>query len=467
MSELLFKNRIDAELYQPKLLKSYDEIQKLPWESKKLSQCCLIKSGTTPIDRNDDEKEGAILFKTTDIRNNILLPSDDLYRISEDIHKRMRKTRLEKEDVLLNIVGASLSVIGRSSFVNSVLDDNEANITQAMALLRNKTSDILAGYLFAYLNTVYAQDQIKRYARPTGQYNLNLFEVGEILIPIIPRELQEQVAKLVLDSERKMNKSQNLYVQAEELLNQQLKLDQVGGPKKTYSETSFLNVLNSHRLDAQHFQDKFTDLIDHLSNFSPKKVKDIALFNRRGVQPNYISDGQIDVVNSQHIGKKHLKYDFLEKTSKEIFLKSPEGHIRMNDLLIYTTGAYIGRTNVFLGKNPALASNHVNILRINPEFDSAYVGMILQSKIGKLQTEMHLRGSAQAELYSSDIEKFIIPMLSPNIQKNIGDLVRESKRIESESKQLINDANGLVESIITKQLDKQSNLQKDLEYNKG
>lgn len=466
MSELLFKNRIDAELYQPKLLESYDEIQKLPWENKKLSQCCFIKSGTTPIDRNDEEKKGAILFKTTDIRNNVLLPSDDLYRISEDIHKRMQKTRLQKEDILLNIVGASLSVIGRSSFVNSILDDNEANITQAMALLRNKTSDVLPGYLFAYLNTVYAQDQIKRYARPTGQYNLNLFEVGEIVIPIIPKELQEQVAELVLDSEQKMNMSQNLYFEAEELLNQQLKLDQIVGQKKKYSETSFLNISKSHRLDAQHFQDKFADLINHLSNFSPRKVKDIALFNRRGVQPNYNSDGQIDVVNSQHIGKKHLKYDLLEKTSKEMFLKSPEGHIRKNDLLIYTTGAYIGRTNVFLEEKPALASNHVNILRINPDFDPAYVGMILQSKIGRLQTEMHLRGSAQAELYSSDIEKFIIPMLPPDIQKNIGDLIRESKKIESESKQLINDSSRLIESIIKKQHGKQSSLQKDLEYNK-
>ena len=42
---------------------------------------------------------------------------------------------------------------------------------------------ILPGYLFAFLNTKYAQDKIKRFARPTGKYNLNLMEAGKILIP--------------------------------------------------------------------------------------------------------------------------------------------------------------------------------------------------------------------------------------------------------------------------------------------
>jgi len=170
------------------------------------------------------------------------------------------------------------------------------------------------------------------------------------------------------------------------------------------------------------------------------------------MQPKYIEGGSIDVVNSQHIGKMHLQYDSFQKTSESMFYKSTEGHIQENDLLIYTTGAYVGQTNVYLKNIPALASNHVNILRIHSNIDPVYMGLVFQSKIGEFQTEMHSRGSAQAELYPSDIDKFIVPILAPKIQKDIGDLVRNSLNAENESKVLLKQAKKLVEDLIVGRL---------------
>ena len=57
-------------------------------------------------------------------------------------------------------------------------------------------------------------------------------------------------------------------------------------------------------------------------------------------------------------------------TSTAAFAAAPEAHIQQNDLLIYTTGAYIGRTNVYLRDAPAMASNHVNMLRLRPGIDA-------------------------------------------------------------------------------------------------
>ena len=84
------------------------------------------------------------------------------------------------------------------------------------------------------------------------------------------------------------------------------------------------------------------------------------------------------VVNSQHLGPKHIDYEGLEKTSATAFADAPEAHIQQDDLLIYTTGAYIGRTNVYLSDVPAMASNHVNILRLRSGIDAAYMGLVFQ-----------------------------------------------------------------------------------------
>jgi restriction endonuclease S subunit len=154
------------------------------------------------------------------------------------------------------------------------------------------------------------------------------------------------------------------------------------------------------------------------------------------------------VVNSQHLGPQHIDYEGLQKTSEAAFAVSVEGHIQKNDLLIYTTGAYVGRTNVYLSNKPALASNHVNILRLNPGIDTSYMALVFQSIIGQFQTQKHARGSAQAELYPADIDRFIVPLLDSPKQIAIGDLVRNSLEKKEESKRLLNQAKTRVEQLI-------------------
>ncbi|EJB8417133.1 restriction endonuclease subunit S [Vibrio vulnificus] len=445
-SEFEFKNRIDAELYREDLKSSFSILEKSGFPIEKISNHFLIRSGTTPSDRVEGLTEGAVLFKTTDIRNNVITTSGDFYRISEKIHSRMSKTKLQKSDVLLNIVGATLGVIGRCAYVENVSDAG-ANITQAMVLLRAKSKKLMPGFIFAYLNTKYAQDQIARYARPTGQYNLNLREVGYISAPIVPMEIQLKIQEAIEEVYQKKELYLSLYIQAQELLEKELGLDTLVFPARLYSESSFLSVINDHRLDAQHYQHKFNILIDHLQKFPVQTIRRIRTLNRRGLQPKYIENGDFPVVNSQHITNIHLAYDNFERTSELEFLRAKEAHIIKDDVLTYTTGAYIGQTNLYDSEIPAMASNHVNILRVKG-VDSGYLSIVLQSVIGKLQTEKYSRGSAQAELYPSDIDKFIVPIIDAVKQKEIGDLLRKSLKAKKESEQILDQAKIMVEELI-------------------
>jgi restriction endonuclease S subunit len=166
------------------------------------------------------------------------------------------------------------------------------------------------------------------------------------------------------------------------------------------------------------------------------------------LQPIYMRDGEVAVVNSQHLGPQHIDYDGLEKTSIKEFSVAPEAHIHEGDLLIYTTGAYIGRTNVYLSDAPAMASNHVNILRLKPGIDAAYMALVFQTIVGQYQTQKHSRGSAQAELYPSDIDRFVVPLIAADRQRVIGDLMRKSLMKQQESRVLLAKAKARVEKLI-------------------
>lgn len=447
LSSLQFGNRFDSELYNPRLLVSFNELQKTNVELVPISSTCIIRSGTTPPDRDDSLKSGAILFKTTDIRNNVLSPQGDYYHISYAIHNRMSKTRIKSNDVLLNIVGATLDVIGRSAIVFEGMPDS--NITQAMVLLRIK-KELRPGFLFAFLNTKYAQDQIKRYARPTGQFNLNLMEVGKILVPNYNDDIQKEVHEIVIKGGEYQEKSKSLYSRAEKLLNEELQLDQLHLSHKNWFVANYRDVFDSRRLDSNHFREEYSVLFDFFcERFTCKQLGQIVSLNRRGLQPVYVENGSVMVVNSKHLSDTHIKYDQTEKTSQKEYQKKLVARLMYGDVLIYTTGAYVGLTNCFNSNEQALASNHVNILRLSDKsIDPNYLALVLNSIIGKLQTQKHSRGSAQLELYPSDIAHFLVPIISEDKMKKIGGLVRDSLASLYESKRLLSEAIKYVEEKI-------------------
>lgn len=447
LSQLEFGNRFDGELYNPHLLCSLEELKNSSYELLPLGSICLIKSGTTPSDRDDSLKEGPVLFKTTDVRNNIMSAYDSFYHISDEIHNRMLVTKIKPYDILLNIVGATLDVIGRSSII---MDDfPEANITQAMVFLRIKKK-FSPGFLFAFLNTKYAQDQIKRYARPTGQFNLNLIEVGKIIVPKLPQEQQKEIEQLINKSAALLRESRNNFSLAEQLLIEKLLLKEFLPKGRKFYVTNYSDVVSSSRMDSNHFREDYSDLYCFLShNFLCKTIGELSTVNRRGLQPIYDKNGTVMVINSKHLSKTHLLYEQTERTTLANFANQRNANIKYGDVLVYSTGAYVGLTNVFNSNEKAIASNHINILRIKKhEIDPDYLSLVLNSVIGRLQVNKYTRGSAQLELYPADLAKFLIPIIDKEIMKEIGELVRKSLFSLNESKELLAKSIQRIEEII-------------------
>ncbi|MBC1218366.1 restriction endonuclease subunit S (plasmid) [Trichormus variabilis ARAD] len=298
-----------------------------------------------------------------------------------------------------------------------------------------------------FLNSKYGRFQSLREAAGNVQLNLYVRNIGNIVVPRFG-QLEREISDLTKKAYCLRESSKEVYIQAQQSLESELGLDKLHFDKPVSYTAQFSDLEMSHRNDAQHYQPRFTQLLEHLEKFPTKRVREVCRYNRRGIQPIYSDNGTHAVVNSQHLGEKHINYDGLQKTTERAFNASPEAHIQQDDLLIYTTGAYIGRTNVYLDDIPAFASNHVNILRLSPQIDHAYMAMVFQSIVGQFQTQKYARGSAQAELYPTDINKFVVPLLQPEKQTEIGNLVRESLVKKRESSQLLDQAKSRVEQLI-------------------
>jgi restriction endonuclease S subunit len=357
---------------------------------------------------------------------------------------RNARCRVQPNDILVYSVGAYAGLAARAE-----PHTFPASIPRSVAIIRLKSdAPFRAGFVAVFLNTEFGQFQTRRLRAGNSQPVLALEKIRQIELPHIPVERQGEVDQLYESAYQARQSGQRSYASAGKLLEAELGLDELTFRKPVGYTARFSDLEISHRSDAQHYQPRFRQLIDHISTFTSVRVRDIRTYNRRGLQPVYVENGLVDVVNSQHLGAKHIDYEGLEKTSAAAFAAGPEAQIQNNDLLIYTTGAYIGRTNIYLSEAPALASNHVNILRLQSGIDAAYMALVFQSIVGQFQTQKHASGSAQAELYPADIDRFVVPLLDANKQKAIGNLVRESLVKQQESRMLVAQAKARVEQLI-------------------
>lgn len=437
LSEAVYSNRFSAEFFDPKYV--FQPTESSTWLpiGRILLKCEYGISISMNVEGN-----GYPIFRMNEIDNCFAKKPDKYAAIPKFIFKQYR---LNKNDILFNRTN-SFEFVGRTGIVK---DQTDCTFASYFIRLVPDPNIILPEFLTVYLNTQFGVGQIKRRAmRSINQANVSGAEVKKILIPIINLREQQKVANFLNAAFNATRNSEIFYAKAQHLLESELGLDKLRFQKPVGYTAQFSELEHSRRSDAQHYQPRFAQLFRHLAGFPLKRVRDIRTYNRRGLQPVYVENGPIGVVNSQHLGPQHIDYDGLQKTSEEAFAVSVVGRIKKNDLLIYTTGAYIGRTNAYLRKVPALASNHVNILRLNSGIDAAYMALVFQSVIGQFQTQKHARGSAQAELYPTDIDRFIVPRLDLPKQIAIGDLVRKSLEKQKESKRLLEQAKTRVEQLI-------------------
>ena len=203
-----------------------------------------------------------------------------------------------------------------------------------------------------------------------------------------------------------------------------------------------------YRFDAEHFQPKYQRLVKHLAKVGVvKKLGKITNFLKRGIQPIYCEENKIRVINSRHIGRHLLNIDDLAKTTEKFWQSSTTAQIQKNDILFYSTGAYIGRTNIYLENQKALASNHTTIIRTK-DCNPIYLSVFLNSPLGLMQAEQWASGGGQREVYPNHITKFTIYLPPKPFQQRIADLVQKSYQAQKRAKELLKQAKRKVEELI-------------------
>ena len=161
----------------------------------------LITSGVTPKSGGEayteDRINGVPFIRSSNISIDGELNYDDLLYLKPRVHETvMSSSKLRMNDLLIAIVGATIGQVG------IYLSDEEANINQAIALVRLKKGYNIQ-FVKELIKSSIGQLSLNRLKRPVARANINLEEIGTIKIVLPPLDKQNEIASHIFEIRQK------------------------------------------------------------------------------------------------------------------------------------------------------------------------------------------------------------------------------------------------------------------------
>ena len=339
------------------------------WQSQNIGTLIrLITKGTTPNKAMGGFSESGINYiKSESISYDGRIDSSKFAFIDEKVHQELKRSQLQKDDILFSMAGAYL---GKSAIVQE--EHLPANTNQALAIIRldqSKAYPKFINYFFRHPNVI---DYVNNLSGQSAQPNINFEEIKsiEVGLPILPE--QKAIASVLSSLDDKID-----------LLHRQNKT------LEAMAETLFRQwFIEEAKEDWVNVQLK--DIVKQIkpgTNYQPKRLDSgIPFLNVRNLQNGQINLQGISFISQEEYERVHKAW------------KPEEG-----DVLISRIGT-LGIVAV-LGKRDMPMAVHYNMLVLKPSLtNTAFLYFLLRSQYFQEAYSSKARQSVQEYVAVEDAE---------------------------------------------------------------
>lgn len=448
LSSLERTKRIDAEFYK----KEHIAVDKVlySWNKKSIADCFYVSDGNHMSISDSFCEIGVPYYRGQDIYNLFIENASPLMIDRTTFDKpQMRRSHLQKGDILMSIVGA---IVGNSAMVTS---ENPATCSCKLSIMRSKDNGISPELLLIYIKTRYGQVQIQKFKRGAAQTGLLLEDFDQLFIPVFGDKFQEKIGQLVDRIYKYMQEAITTYDNAQNYLNDEIGVE-ADFPQYIATEKTLSNSFKTTgRLDAEYYQPKYDDYLSSLQRFETTKLP-VEFDVLKNVGTNYaegISD--VGVIKTKQLTNSGVNINSVESYfTNEVCVQNKSTFIANNDVIFASMGVgSLGKVSLFSydGDKQFVTDSTLRIYRakktarVLPEV----LCVFLQSTIGQELIYRYVVGSTGIiNIYDDDIAKIPIPVLDSKLQKDIATKVQESFNLRRQSKQLLEYAKQAVEMAI-------------------
>jgi type I restriction enzyme, S subunit len=393
-----------------------------------------------------EDEEAIPYLKITNLKEDGIDWSDTL-RITPEVHELLPKSKVYSGDVLYSMAGT----IGLAVLASENL--GECNSNQAIAKIRLKPDSLNPNYLVAFLNSRLGRYQSERIANGQTVQNINLGEIGKLLIPVPPRSLQDQIAQVMQeaygDRQKKLEQAEKLLTELDSYVFDVLNL----APESVEESRRFLksiSTIQGGRFDVE-FNMGFHKFDPYMDQVFP--VKAIATFPKETKDPtsqtetlfNYIDIGSIDI----ELGE-------VQEISEVLGADAPSRArqvVHTGDIIISTVRPTRGATALIPeSMDGYICSTGFSIVHPSNQVTPEYLHTALRLHTTLEQFGRRSAGSSYPAILDKDVKETLIPIPSKEIQNKISIEVirrrREAKQLRSQADAVVTAAKARVERMI-------------------
>lgn len=319
---------------------------------------------------------------------------------------------------------------------------------------RSKQS-ITASLLLPFSLSSYVQSILKWAQMGNEHPRFSSETFGDIFIPNCILAHSNEISAYIAEAIECQKQSQALYHQAETLLAKELQLDQLKLSNKKWYSTQYGEVLNRLRSDAEFYNPKLAQYYEHFSHIGldMKCICDFVKVKKFS-NPTYAKEG-LPIITQRHLSViSPENYGDFPIADPNWCNKNTEAVLKKEDLLYYSVGAYLGKTNVWLNDDNAVFASFITLMRCKDVIDSCFLMLLLNSPFGILQSKVFQSGTSQPYIYPKDIKQFLVPDITRKRKEALFDLIHKSYSAMNQSKQLLAQAKHRVEELIEQEANK-------------
>ena len=386
----------------------------------------LITKGTTPTTLGFSfQDEGINFVKIESVSENGTFISEKFDHISKECHDKLKRSQLQKNDILFSIAGA----IGRTAIVTE--DVLPANTNQALAIIRVPQGIINYSFLLYVLQSSVISEQAEKKKQGVAQLNLSLKDISEFHIPDIPLVQQQLIVENLDEASSLIS-----------LRKQQLaKLDE---------------------LVKARFVELFGDPIDNPKGLPVKTLKELSTLITNGNTPkggseNYVDKG-ILFLRSQNVWRNRIELEDVAYIDEATHHSLKKSSLKHKDILITKTGrintenSSLGRAALYLGDDDSANINgHVYLVRLDGSVVPEYVVTILTSEAyRKYIRKVCVGGIDKRQINLDQVEEFPIILPPVELQKQFATFVEQTDKSKFEIQQSLEKLNTLKKALMQK-----------------
>lgn len=436
--EISENNRIDSEYFQPFYLEAEEKV--LSVENRKLGHIgdfLIGPFGSAFHVSNYDPSSSYRYIRGKDVKPFALLDEDSVYMPEKDF-KRLEKYAVVPEDLLISVVGT----LGNVAIVPP---DVKGIFSCKSTVFRNSKVDPY--YLLAYFNSTYGKHCLLRRQRGAIQTGLNKDDLKTVPIPIF--EDEEAIGKIVRESLIKRDESERLYSQAQMLLEEELGLNNLVLEKPKSYESSFSEVKNGSRIDAEYYNPLADKIYDATCFNDAMPLKSVFSIIRGQTPTQYFNHG------TPVLKTKNIRIPIIDESKVDDYsnLSSNYVSIKNRDLILAAMGVgSLGRISyVFDDSSKSIIDGTLRILRAKEGHENQIIPMLLflTSPYGQILIYKGIIGSTGIiSLPDNHLKNIKLPVINDDIATKISDLVITSYNYRKKSEQLLEKAMRRVEVLI-------------------